>query len=105
MPWRDYDGVEFLEKGGFWMQKQHIFLYPFYYIDYALAAVGAFEFYSKMRKDQKSAWEDYIKLCRAGGSKGYFELLKLAGLSNPFEEGTVARAVKAVTDAMESGIY
>lgn len=29
MPWRDYDGNAFLENGGFWMQKQHIFLYPF----------------------------------------------------------------------------
>ncbi|MEZ4508284.1 MAG: hypothetical protein R2912_07655 [Eubacteriales bacterium] len=32
LPWRDYDGVPFLEEGGFWMQKQHIFLYPFYYV-------------------------------------------------------------------------
>ena len=29
MPWRNYDGHSFLEQGGFWMQKQHIFLYPF----------------------------------------------------------------------------
>ena len=35
MPWRNYDGHKFLEEGGFWMQKQHIFLNPFYYIDYA----------------------------------------------------------------------
>ena len=42
MPWRDYDGQPFLEQGGFWMQKQHIFMYPFYYIDYALAQMGAF---------------------------------------------------------------
>ena len=27
MPWRDYDGNAFLTGGGFWMQKQHIFLY------------------------------------------------------------------------------
>ena len=37
LPWRDYDTNAFLSEGGFWMQKQHIFLYPFYYIDYALA--------------------------------------------------------------------
>ena len=45
MPWRDYDGNEFLAGGGFWMQKQHIFLYPFYYIEYALAQMCAFQFY------------------------------------------------------------
>ena len=32
MPWRNYDGHKFLEEGGFWMQKQHIFVNPFYYI-------------------------------------------------------------------------
>ena len=48
MPWRDYDGNEFLEGGGFWMQKQHIFLYPFYYIEYALAQICAFQFYLRM---------------------------------------------------------
>lgn len=26
MPWRNYDGHKFLEEGGFWMQKQHIFV-------------------------------------------------------------------------------
>ena len=29
LPWRDYDGHPFLEEGGFWMQKQHIFLFPY----------------------------------------------------------------------------
>jgi len=96
MPWRDYDGNEFLEQGGFWMQKQHIFLYPFYYIEYALAQIGAFEFYGGMKKDREKAWADYCRLCRAGGSKGYFQLLELAGLSNPFRSGSVERAVSVV---------
>ncbi len=89
LPWRDYDGHKFLEEGGFWMQKQHIFLFPFYYIDYALAQMGAFEFYGRMKRDRDQAWKDYYRLCQAGGSRGYFDLLKLAGLHSPFEEGTV----------------
>lgn len=101
MPWRDYDGNEFLEEGGFWMQKQHIFLYPFYYIEYALAQIGAFEFYLKMKEDLPSAWADYLRLCKAGGSVGYFDLLKLANLNNPFHEGTVEKAVSAVLDSIE----
>lgn len=98
LPWRDYDGHGFLEEGGFWMQKQHIFLFPFYYIDYALAQMGAFEFYGRMKKDREQAWKDYYRLCQAGGSKGYFELLELAGLSNPFAEGTVKKIVDSLME-------
>ena len=91
MPWRDYDGEPFLEEGGFWMQKQHIFLYPFYYIDYALAQMGAFEYYGRMKEDRSVAWQDYLRLCRAGGTKGYFELLDIGRLTSPFREGAVEK--------------
>ena len=100
MPWRDYDGNEFLEQGGFWMQKQHIFLFPFYYIEYALAQIGAFQFYDTMKTDRAKAWEDYCRLCRAGGSVGYFALLELAGLDNPFRPGTVEKAVAGVLEEL-----
>ena len=100
LPWRDYDGMPFLEEGGFWMQKQHIFLYPFYYVDYALAQVCAFQFYGRMKKDRKAAWDSYLALCRAGGSKGYFDLLRLAGLDIPFAEGSVEKAVRHVIEEL-----
>lgn len=96
MPWRDYDGNEFLEQGGFWMQKQHIFIYPFYYIEYALAQMGAFEFYGRSKVDREEAWSAYYNLCKKGGSIGYFDLLASAGLSNPFREGTVERIAKSI---------
>ncbi len=98
MPWRDYDGVPFLEEGGVWMQKQHIFLYPFYYIDYALARMCAFQYYGRAKTDRAAAWQDYLRLCRAGGTRGYFELLEVGNLLNPFAEGTVAASVGHVID-------
>ena len=101
MPWRNYDGNEFLEQGGFWMQKQHIFLYPFYYIEYALAQMGAFEFYGRSKRDRTEAWNAYLELCRKGGSIGYFELLKSAGLSNPFAEGTVEKIIGSIVDDLK----
>ena len=101
MPWRDYDGNGFLEEGGFWMQKQHIFMYPFYYVDYALAQMGAFEYFTRAKADKAGAWKDYYALCRAGGSKSYFELLKLGGLSNPFEKGSVKKAISGVVAELE----
>lgn len=102
MPWRDYDGNAFLEKGGFWMQKQHIFLYPFYYVDYALAQMGAFDFYLKMCTDRSAAWQDYLKLCRAGGSVGYFDLLRVGSMKNPFDADTVEQTVRAVMEKIEN---
>lgn len=102
MPWRSYDGNEFLSQGGFWMQKQHIFLFPFYYIEYALAQICAFQFYLRMTENRQAAWADYYRLCQAGGSLGYFDLLKLAHLDNPFQGNTVEEAISAVTKALDS---
>ncbi|MBP3940014.1 MAG: M3 family oligoendopeptidase [Christensenellaceae bacterium] len=95
-PWRDYDGNEFLESGGFWMQKQHIFLYPFYYVDYALAQTCAFMYYKRMCEDKQEAWNGYLELCKKGGSLGYFETLESAGLKNPFVEENVKETIEFV---------
>ncbi len=96
MPWRDYDGNEFLENGGFWMQKQHIFLYPFYYVDYALAQTCAFMLYKRMCENREAAWADYLELCKKGGSMGYFELLKSANLGIPFNEDIFKETIEFV---------
>ena len=88
MPWRNYDGNAFLEGGGFWMQKQHIFLYPFYYIDYAMAQLDAFALYRK-QVESGNAFENYLKLCGMGGMYGYFETLRRAELPNPLDAETV----------------
>ncbi|MBR7172822.1 MAG: M3 family oligoendopeptidase [Clostridia bacterium] len=102
MPWRDYDGEEFLEEGGFWMQKQHIFLYPFYYLEYALAQMNAFQYYGRMKENREEAWNDYLTLCRAGGTRGYFDLLQVGRLMNPFREGTVEKSVRHVIGELKA---
>ncbi len=88
MPWRDYDGCEFLESGGFWMQKQHVFLYPFYYVDYAMAQMDAFALFRR-QTETGDAWPSYLKLCSLGGKYGYFETLRKAGIPIPLEEDVV----------------
>ena len=88
MPWRSYDGNAFLEGGGFWMQKQHIFLYPFYYIDYDLAGLDAVALY-RMKSEGGDAWASYLKLCGMGGMYGYFETLERAGLPRTIEPEVV----------------
>lgn len=94
MPWRDWDGDEFFERGGWWYHKIHIYLYPFYYINYTLTTMGALELGARAVTDREKAWNDYLALCKAGGSLNYLSLLKTADLSVPFEDGTVARSTE-----------
>lgn len=104
MPWRDYDGMEFFGRGGWWYHKIHIFLYPFYYINYTLTTMGAMEFKKKMREDKTSAWNDYMNLCKVGGSKSYLETLAYANLSDPFKPGSVKKAISFAKEILLSQI-
>ena len=104
MPWRDYDGMEFFGRGGWWYHKIHIFLYPFYYINYTLTTMGAMEFKKKMSEDKTSAWNDYMNLCKVGGSKSYLETLAYANLSDPFKPGSVKKAISFAKEILLSQI-
>ena len=97
LPHRDYEDNDFLERGGFWFRQGHIFGSPFYYIDYTLAQVSAFEFWAKSRQDRTSTWADYLALCKAGGSRSYLNLLPIARLRNPFTEGSIAAIMEPVS--------
>lgn len=102
LPFRDYEDNDFLNRGGYWFKQGHIFSTPFYYIDYTLAQVCAFQFWIKDRENHENAWNDYIKLCKAGGSKPFLELVSLGGLDNPFIDGTIKRVVKPLKDWLDS---
>ena len=102
LPHRQYDGNIFLEKGGFWQKQGHIFSTPFYYIDYTLAQICAFQFWKKDREDHSNAWADYVRLCKAGGSQSFLNLVKLANLRSPFEDGCVESVIGKISDWLES---
>ncbi|MDR7076486.1 M3 family oligoendopeptidase [Neobacillus niacini] len=93
LPHREYDGNTYLEKGGFWQRQGHIFNSPFYYIDYTLAQICAFQFWKRSRENQEEAWADYVSLCKLGGSRSFTNLVKEANLISPFEDGCVQSVV------------
>ncbi|WP_460271901.1 M3 family oligoendopeptidase, partial [Clostridium sp. CTA-19] len=98
MPYRDYEENSFLDKGGYWLRQSHIFWGPFYYIDYGLAQIVAFNFWCKSKLNSKEAWNDYMKVCEAGGSKSFLEIIKLGNLKNPFEEESIKYVIKCIRE-------
>lgn len=100
MPHLDFGDNAFLENGGRWQKQSHIYEMPFYYIDYCLAQICAFQFWSKAINNgngqYKTALSDYIKLCKAGGSKSFLELVKYADLQSPFEENVITKLVDEI---------
>jgi M3 family oligoendopeptidase len=93
LPHRDYDGNRYLENGGFWQKQGHIYNDPFYYIDYTLAQICAFQFWKRSRDNHQKAWEDYVNLCKLGGSISFLKLVEAAHLLSPFEDGCVESVV------------
>lgn len=97
LPFKDYEDNAFFERGGFWFRQGHIFSVPFYYIDYTLAQVVAFQYWIKHQESPKEALESYVALCRLGGSKSFTGLLDSQGLDNPFNPGTVKRIAQPIS--------
>ena len=102
LPTRDYGEVDDLKEGIFWFRQGHIFNSPFYYIDYTLAQVCAFQFWIKSQENPEKAWDEYLALCKLGGSKPFFELMKAANLKNPFDQGTIASVIPKIREFLES---
>ena len=102
LPTRDYGEVDDLKEGIFWFRQGHIFNSPFYYIDYTLAQVCAFQFWIKSQENREKAWDEYLALCKLGGSRPFFELMKAANLKNPFEQGTIASVIPKIREFLES---
>ena len=100
LPWRDYGDLPHVREGGFWQFQRHIYLHPFYYIDYTLAQTCALQLWVRSQRDPVQTMKDYNALCRRGGEAPFQALAKGAGLISPFEPGclrdVVAQARKSL---------
>lgn len=101
LPHKNYEEVEILERGGWWMRQAHIFMSPFYYIDYTLAQVCAMQFWARMENKDPKAFEDYQHICKIGGTLPFRKIVKEAGLIVPFEEGCLEQVTGSVSQWLD----
>lgn len=95
-PFANNEGNAYLSGGCSWQKIPHMFQWPFYAIDYALAEVCALQYAEWMNRDFKEAWESYLKFCMQTGVLDFPELVEAAGLSSPFEKDGLCRLIKGL---------
>lgn len=96
LPERDYDGDEFLEQGTGFYEIGHLFISPFYYMDYDLAHFAAVQLWLIKEDHPETAWDSFLEMCKQGGRLSYPELLKSAKLDSPFENGSMEKLLEKV---------
>ena len=84
----DWTGCE-AARTHLWHRQLHIFLHPFYYIEYGIAQLGALEVWANSKRDKAKAMKDYKNALALGGSRPLPELFKTAGCGFKFDRQAI----------------
>ena len=84
----DWTGYEDARSNG-WHRQLHIFLYPFYYIEYGIAQLGALQVWMRSLVDRAGAVAAYRKALAIGGARPLPELFAAAGAKFEFSEASL----------------
>ncbi len=74
----DWSGFE-EARANLWHRQLHIFLHPFYYIEYGIAQLGALQVWANSKMEKAKALRDYQTALSLGGSRPLPELFSTAG--------------------------
>jgi oligoendopeptidase F len=72
-----------------WHRQLHVFLYPFYYVEYGMAQIGALQLWQNARRDRAEALRAYKHGLALGGSRPLPELFAAAGCRFAFDAATL----------------
>jgi oligoendopeptidase F len=89
----DWSGWE-EARASIWHRQLHIFLYPFYYVEYGIAQLGALQVWANSKKDKVKALKDYKKALKLGGSRPLPKLFSAAGCRFRFDSKTIKPLIK-----------
>jgi oligoendopeptidase F len=98
-PHLDWSGIE--TTCIVWHMQGHIFYDPFYYVEYALAQLGAIQIWINSKKDYRNAVAMYRKALALGNTASLHELFKTAGAKFTFDVETINQAISAIYEEIE----
>ena len=84
-----------------WHRQLHIFLYPFYYIEYGIAQLGALQIWRRSLTDRAGAVADYRRALALGGACPLPELFAAAGIRFGFDEQLIAPLMTSIGEQLQ----
>jgi oligoendopeptidase F len=95
----DWSGCE-AARANLWHRQLHIFLYPFYYVEYGIAQLGALQVWANSHAGAAKALADYKRGLALGGSRPLPDLFAAAGCRFDFSAATVKPLVQLIRDEL-----
>ncbi len=84
-----------------WHRQLHIFIHPFYYVEYGIAQLGALQVWANSRRDKAKALNDYKKSLALGGSRPLPELFAAAGCKFQFDAATIKPLIQLASTELK----
>ena len=91
----DWSGLD-QERVARWYRQLHIFEYPFYYIEYGIAQMGALQVWRHSLNDQAKAVQQYREALALGGTASLPEIYRTAGAKLVFDADAMGELVSLV---------
>ncbi|HTY89291.1 MAG TPA: M3 family oligoendopeptidase [Candidatus Acidoferrum sp.] len=95
--WTGYESA----RAHLWHRQLHIFLHPFYYVEYGIAQLGALQVWANSKRDQAKALSDYKQSLALGGSRPLPELFAAAGCPFRFDVATIKPLVQLAREELK----
>jgi oligoendopeptidase F len=96
----DFSGYEEMRAHS-WHRQLHIFIHPFYYVEYGIAQLGALQVWANSRRDKVKALNDYKKSLAFGGSRPLPELFSAAGCKFQFDAATIKPLIQLANSELK----
>jgi oligoendopeptidase F len=96
--WDGYeDGLSYL-----WQKQPHLFIHPFYYVEYGIAQLGALQIWQSAKRDLSQTIQRYRSALSLGGSKPLPVLFESAGIRFDFSPKTTENLMNEVLETLHS---
>jgi oligoendopeptidase F len=96
----DWTGLEKF-RNYIWQKQLHIYEVPFYYIEYAIAQLGAIAVWKNFKENQGKGLDQYLAALKLGYTKPIREIYKTAGIKFDFSQAYIHELMGFVEAELE----